>query len=120
VSKTALKSYRELEVWRCAMDVVEEVYRFSKEFPTDEKFGLTSQIRRAAVSVPANIAEGYGRVHRGDYIRHLSVANGSLMELETHLLIAGRLEYLKKEKVKKAWGLIQQTSKMLSTLIKSL
>ncbi len=88
------------------MDVVEEVYRFSKGFPTEERFGLTSQIRRAAVSVPANIAEGYGRIHRGDYIHHLSIANGSLMEIETHLLIAGRLEYLKKEKAKKAWGLI--------------
>jgi len=116
----SLKSYRNLDVWRRAMDLVEEVYRISKGFPAEEKFGLTGQIRRAAVSIPANIAEGYGRLHRGDYLRHLSIANGSLMELETHLIIAGRLEYVKREQAKKAWDLIRETSKMLTAIIKSL
>ena len=115
-----LKNYRELDVWERGMDLVEEIYRLTKGFPSQEKFGLTNQIRRAAVSVPANIAEGYGRSHRGDYLRHLSVANGSLMEVETHLIIAGRLKYLNKEQAKKAWDLIQETSKMLTALIKSL
>ncbi len=102
------------------MDLVEDVYNLSKEFPEEERFGLTSQIRRSAVSVPANIAEGYGRTHRGDYLRHLSIANGSLMELETHLIIAGRLEYINTEQAKKSWGLIRETNKMLTALIKSL
>ena len=102
------------------MDLVEEVYRLSKVFPAEEQYGLTSQARRSAVSIPANIAEGYGRTHRGDYLRHLSFSKGSLMELETHMIIAGRLEYLNKEQVKKAWDLIQEISKMLTVLIKSL
>ena len=102
------------------MDLVEEIYRLSSGFPPDEKFGLTSQVRRAAVSIPANIAEGYGRTHRGDYLHHLSIANGSLMELETHLIIAGRLGIIARDQAVESWQMIRETSCMLTALIKAL
>jgi four helix bundle protein len=115
-----IQTYRDLEVWQKSMDMVEEIYRLTKRFPQDEQFGLTSQIRRAGVSVPANIAEGYGRLHRKEYINHLSIAQGSLLEAETHLQIAVRLEYLEREQVKHLWGLMQDVGKMLRRLINSL
>ncbi|GAB4457859.1 MAG: four helix bundle protein [Anaerolineae bacterium] len=115
-----LKTYRELTVWQKAMDLVEAVYRLTQDFPAEEKFGLTSQLRRAAVSIPANIAEGYGRTHRGDYLRHLSIAKGSLLEVETHLIISVRLKFATREKAAESWRLSQQVGKMLSKLIASL
>jgi len=116
----ALKSYRDLEVWQKAMDLVVEVYRLTKHFPPDERFGLTSQIQRASVSIPANIAEGYGRTHRGDYLHHLSVARGSLLEVETHLTLAVRLKYIKREDAAPTWRLGQEVGKMLRKLLQSL
>ncbi len=116
----ALKSYRELVVWQKAMDLVVAVYQLSASLPSGEKYGLTSQMQRAAVSVPANIAEGYGRVHRGDYLRHLSIARGSLAELETHVAIAVRLEFLGKDAVMEVWELTQEVGKLLGQLIRSL
>lgn len=83
-----VQCYRDLLVWQKAMEVVLACYRLSETFPKTETFGLASQLRRAAVSIPANIAEGHGREHLGDYLHHLSIANGSLMEAETHLLLA--------------------------------
>jgi len=88
-----IKSYRDLKVWRDGMTLVEECYRFSGKFPKAELFGLTSQLRRAAVSVPANIAEGYGRESRGYYVSFLRNAQGSLKEVETHLILAQRLQF---------------------------
>jgi len=90
----ALRTYRNLEVWQKAIDLVESVYQLTKLFPSDERFGLTSQIQRAAVSIPANIAEGYGRKHKTEYRQFLSIAYGSLSELETQIIIAGNLGYL--------------------------
>lgn len=116
----ALKTYRDLEVWQTSMELVEETYRISQAFPDEEKFGLTSQLRRAAVSIPANIAEGYGRMHRGDYLRHLSIAKGSLAEVETLLTLAVRLSVMDREAAMKTWELTQQTGKMLSKLIAAL
>lgn len=92
-SAATIRSYRDLKVWRVSMNLVTHVYRVSSAFPRHETYGLTSQVRRAAVSISSNIAEGHGREHLGDYLYHLSVANGSLMELETQVLIAGRLVY---------------------------
>lgn len=116
----ALKTYRELDVWQRAMDLVEAVYLLSRDFPEAEKFGLTSQVRRAAVSIPTNIAEGYGRTHRGDYLHHLSMARGSLMEVETLLTIAGRLKLVTRPQAKETWDLAQQVGRMLTRLIASL
>src|SRR5712691_3566546 len=89
-----IRSYRDLEVWQRAMDLVVASYRATRSFPGHERFGLTAQLRRSAVSVASNIAEGRGRHGLGDFLHHLSIANGSVMELETQFLIGRRLEYL--------------------------
>lgn len=115
-----LETYRELKVWQKAMDLVEQVYLVSRSFPDDERFGLVSQVRRAVVSIPANIAEGYGRKHRGDYLHHLSMARGSLMELETHLIIAVRLRFVAEQQTQQVWQTSQEVGKMLNGLWESL
>ena len=116
----ALKTYRDLTVWQKAMDLVVLTYTVTRQFPRDERFGLTTQSQRAAVSVAANIAEGYGRTHRGDYLHHLSVAAGSLAELETLLMIAVRLDYVAREKALEMWTMSQEVGKMLTALMRSL
>jgi four helix bundle protein len=88
---TAIQSYRDLEVWKRAMDLAVAVYETSRGFPIDERFGLTSQVRRSAASVAANIAEGYGRQSRQSYVHFLKIAQGSLKETETHLILASRV-----------------------------
>ncbi|MBX2851802.1 MAG: four helix bundle protein [Phycisphaeraceae bacterium] len=115
-----INSYRDLHVWQRAVELVEEIYKLSTLFPSDERFGLTSQIRRAAVSVPSNIAEGYGRRRRAQYSHHLDIANGSLKEVETQLIIGGRLGFIDKDHAHSAWSLLQDTGKMLTGLIRSL
>lgn len=115
-----LRTYRDLDVWQKGMDLVVAVYELTKSFPPEEKYGLTGQIQRAAVSIPANIAEGYGRIHRGDYLHHLSIARGSLAEVETHLLIAHRLDFTTPDQTRVAWNLAQDVGKMLTKLIQSL
>jgi four helix bundle protein len=90
----SLRSYKELDVWQLGMDLVVDSYRISRPFPAEERFGLTAQVRRAAVSIPANVAEGYGRETRGEYRNQVSVACGSANELETLLLISIRLGFL--------------------------
>ncbi len=114
-----VRSYRDLKVWEKSMDLVFESYRVSRLLPKAEMFGLISQIQRAAVSVPANIAEGHGREHIGDYLRHLSIASGSLMELETHMLIITRL-YISMDEVKCALDMVREVDRMLSGLTKKL
>lgn len=92
--RTPVRGHRDLLVWQRSVELVLVVYRVTNEFPRHEIYGLTAQLRRAAVSIPSNIAEGHGREHLGDYLHHLSIANGSLMELETQVVIAANLEYL--------------------------
>ena len=87
----SIRSYRDLRVWREAMTLAELCYRHTKSFPKDELFGLVSQIRRAGASVPANIAEGYGRENKGSYVQFLRIAQGSCKEVETHALLAHRV-----------------------------
>jgi four helix bundle protein len=89
-----INSFRDLEVWRLAMDLVEGMYRVSAAFPKTEIYGLTSQVRRAAVSVPSNIAEGHTRASTKEYLNHLSIAQASLAEVSTQLEVAARLEYI--------------------------
>lgn len=96
------------------MDLVVESYRLSRLLPKSEVYGLGSQLQRAAVSIPANIAEGQGREHLGDYVHHLSIANGSLMELETHLLLAGRLSYLTDADLGPAFSLTAEVGRMIT------
>ena len=89
-----MKSFRELRVWQKAMDLVESVYLITRQFPKHETYGLINQVRRAAVSVPSNIAEGHTREHLKEYLHHLSMAQASLAEVETQLEIATRLKYM--------------------------
>jgi four helix bundle protein len=95
----AISSFRGLRVWQAGMDLVEKVYKLTQGFPTQEAYGLTSQMRRAAVSVPSNIAEGHTREHTKEYLHHISIAQASLVELQTQTEIAGRLHYLSPEAV---------------------
>ncbi len=102
------------------MDLVVICYQITKNFPKEEIFGLSSQLKRAAVSIPANIAEGHGRATRGEYIHFVGIAQGSLRETETHLLIAKRLGFGDAEYLPNAFSLTEQIGKMLSNLISSL
>ena len=115
-----IRSYRDLRVWQKSVDLAVDCYRLSRRLPRSEMYGLSSQIQRSAASIPANIAEGHGREHLGDYLHHLSVANGSLMELETHLLIAARLTYLNSGDLKPAFLQTAEVGRMLSGLISKL
>ena len=115
-----VRQYQDLKAWQRGMDLVEQSYRLTATLPSHELYGLTSQIRRAAVSIPANLAEGNGREHIGDYLHHVSIAHGSLMELETHLLIALRLQYFPPDQLKSTLDLITEVGRMLGGLRKSL
>lgn len=99
MKRKGLKSYRELIVWQKAYLLVLEIYRITKEYPKSETFGLAQQMRRAAVSIPSNIAEGYGRKHKTDYHRFLSIAYGSLSELETQYLLSIDLGYITQNEI---------------------
>ena len=99
-----MKSFRELRIWQAAMDLVEKIYLLTRSFPKQETYGLTSQLQRAAVSIPSNIAEGHTREHLKEYLHHLSMAQASLAELETQLEIARRLKYLTAEQLKELMG----------------
>ena len=113
-----LKSYKELIVWQKAMKLVTIIYDLSKKFPEDERFGLTSQMRRCSVSIPSNIAEGWGRLSRKNYVQFLRISRGSLYELETQILITKQLNYINdSESVE---SLIIEISKMLNSLIRKL
>jgi len=112
------QSHRDLVVWQRAMELIEEIYRLTERFPSDEKFGLVSQMRRAAVSIPSNIAEGFRRLHRPEYRQFLSIARGSGAELETQLEISRRLfttlDYSKAE------NLVDEVMRMLYVMIERL
>lgn len=115
-----VKSYQDLLVWQKAMDYVVTCYKATKYFPKDETYGLIAQLKRSSVSVPSNIAEGYGRNTRGEYIQFLGIVQGSLKESETQMIVAFRLEFINK----KQFDYVQTQSKevgiLLRRLIKSL
>jgi four helix bundle protein len=113
----AVSGYRDLAVWQKAMDLVTECYRACQRFPKPEIYGLCSQLQRPAVSVPANIAEGHGRHSTREYLQHLRIGHGSLMELETHLQIGERLQYLDPESVQRLLVLSGDIGRMLNGLI---
>ena len=115
-----LKNFKELNVWQKAYKLCLEIYRITKKFPNEEKYGLSSQMRRAAVSIPSNISEGYGRRTTPDYIRSLYIAYGSNCELETQTLLSGDLGYIENEKQKLLLERISEVERMLKALIKSL
>lgn len=112
----AVRHYRELKVWQVAMELAEQCYLVTREFPKEELFGLTSQIRRAAGSIPANIAEGQGRRSTKEFLHHLSIARGSLMEVETHLLLSRRVGMLNPEALERLLRTADEIGRMLSGL----
>ncbi len=111
--------YRELIVWQRAMDSVESIYLATRDWPREEVYGLTGQARRAAVAVPANIAEGHGRTGPKEFLHHLSIANGSLHEVETHLLIAKRLRYVDESSCEALLAQTAEVGRLLQGLIKN-
>jgi four helix bundle protein len=116
----AISSYRDLLVWQQAMDLAVAVYEVSRSWPKDELYGLMAQARRAAVSIAANIAEGYGRESPGSYVQFLRVAQGSIKELETHLLIAERVHILDRDATASILGQCESVGKLLRLLVRKL
>ena len=112
-----MHNFQELKIWQKAMDITEKSYLISSEFPSEEKFGLTSQLRRSAVSIASNIAEGAGRNTNGEFKNFLGIANGSSNELYTQLLLSQRLELVSEEKIKTLLKEIIDVQKMTSSLI---
>ncbi len=115
-----INSYRDLRVWQGAMALAESCYLLTKSFPRAELFGLTSQIRRASASIAANIAEGHGREGTQQFIQYLRIAQGSLKELETLLLLSQRVEVARQSDIDEPFGKCQSVGKMLRTLIRTL
>ena len=115
-----LKSFKDLKVWQKSYDLCLKAYKITSTFPKDERYGLTSQIRRSAVSIPSNIAEGYGRKTTVDYIRMLYIVYGSTCELETQVLLAGDLGFIDKGNRSVAIESIKEVERMLKALIKAL
>jgi len=115
-----IKSYRDLKVWQQAMDLAAACYAATRSFPREEVFGITSQIRRSAASVPANVAEGHGRENRTEFVRFLRIAQGSLKELETHVLLSERIGLASADVVRPILARCQVIGKMLRALIRAL
>lgn len=115
-----IKSYRDLVVWQKSVKIVTEIYELLKEMPQEETFGLTSQIKRSSISIPSNIAEGFGREHTKDFIRFLQISRGSLFELQTQLEICANLSYLKHEEWEDIFVKLMEIEKMINSLIKKL
>jgi len=112
-----IRGYRDLIVWQKSMDLVDEIYRIVRFLPVEERFALSDQMRRAAVSIPSNIAEGYERKSKKEYVQFLSIAKSSRAELETQLYICIRQNYIAQETVEKAFGLCSEIGKILNALI---
>lgn len=112
--------YKDLEVWQKAVDLVVDTYRITKRFPSDERFGLVVQLRRASISIASNIAEGRGRFGLRSFFYHLSVATGSLMEVETQFLISERLGYLDAAQAKAVLGEIAEVRRLLGGMVRAL
>lgn len=115
-----VRNYSELIAWQKAMDLVEGIYAATRQFPKEEIYGLTSQLRRAAVSIPSNIAEGQGRKSVNEFLHHLSIAYGSLREVETQILIAGRLSYLLPDEINRLLELSAEVGRLINGLSHSL
>lgn len=118
--RTMIKSFRELVIWQRSIEFTEEIYKITRILPREETYGLISQLRRAAVSIPSNIAEGYSRASRNDYLNFLSMAMGSLAEVQTQLLICERIGYISNETLLPAMGLADEIGKMGHTIIRKL
>src|SRR5687767_8435027 len=116
----AMASYHDLLAWQRAIDFVVETYKLTGRFPRTELYGLTSQLQRAAVSIPSNTAEGAGRVHTREFIHHAGIARGSLFEAETQIIVAQRLSYVNEEDIRPLLQAVAEVGRLLSGLIASL
>jgi len=112
-----MRDFRKLEIWKNGIELVKQVYQLSSKLPSEEKFGLRSQITRAAVSVPSNIAEGCSRNSEVEFKRFLEIATGSLFEVETQLIITQELKFIEENKLKVTFALIQKEARMINSLI---
>jgi four helix bundle protein len=115
-----IKTFKDLLIWQKAMQMVTNIYTTTKSFPKDEMYGLTSQIRRAAVAIPSNIAEGYGRNHTKEYIQFLYISISSLYELQTQLEIALNIQYINEGQFKDLFETSREVERMTSAMIKTL
>jgi len=120
MAQPPFRDFRDLRVWQAALDLTETVYQVARTLPSDERFALADQLRRAAVSIPANIAEGWGRRSRGDFVRFVRVANGSLREVQTHILVALRLGVLRDGPASPALDGCDRVARLLTALERSL
>ncbi|MCB1386173.1 MAG: four helix bundle protein [Nitratireductor sp.] len=116
----AINSYRDLKVWQASMELAVACYKVTGTFPKSELYGLVGQIRRAAASIAANIAEGHGRENTGAFIQFCRIAQGSLKELETHLMLARRLDYLDGDMERGLLGQAEEIGKMIRAMIRRL
>ena len=117
---TQIQSYKDLLIWQKGVALVKSVYLLCEQLPKEEVFGLQSQMKRAAISIPSNIAEGYGRNYTQNYVQFLRIARGSLLELETQLIISKELKLVGNKLYQKVQGLITEENKMLNAFIKSI
>lgn len=115
-----IKTHKDLLVWKKSIDLVEQIYTFTKQFPKEELYGITNQMRRCAVSIPANIAEGSGRKNKAEFIQFLHIALGSASELETHLIISQRIGFLSSNSYDEIMNALNEIIKMICGLINSL
>jgi four helix bundle protein len=114
---SSINSYRDLLIWQKSMNLVTEIYKATSAFPREEIYGITSQIRRSSVSIPSNIAEGYGRSSTGDYKRFLHISLGSLYELQTQIEISNRLSYIDVDSYTKLGSASNELERMMNSLI---
>jgi len=117
---TEVKSYRDLIVWRDGVDIATDIYKLTNSFPKEETYGLSSQLRRAAVSIASNIAEGYGRNTTGSYVQFLKTARGAINEIETQLEISCRIGLTSSERIEQVLGKADKLGRMISSLVRSI
>lgn len=120
MEKKKIESYHDLIVWQKGIELVKDIYSITKNFPREELYGLTSQIRRAAISIPSNIAEGWGRGTTKNYLQFLQISRGSLFELETQIIIANKQDYVNQENCSNIIDKINELGRMLNALITKL
>ncbi len=115
-----IKTFRDLKIWQQSMELVTEIYRATSSFPEEEKYGLTSQLRRSSVSIPSNISEGFGRNSQGDFKRFVNISMGSLFELQTQIEVAKNLEFISKEIFENLYDNSREIERMMSSFIRTL
>ena len=114
-----IKTFRDLKIWQQSMELVTEIYRATSSFPEEEKYGLTSQLRRSSVSIPSNISEGFGRNSQGDFKRFVNISMGSLFELQTQIEVARNLEFISKEIFENLYDHSREIERMMSSFIRT-